>query len=89
MLQDPTEATTTCTMTREEKVMIEEEEMIEEEGMIEGEETLRMTMKKALILKREQEIPCMKIMQQLINLNIFLFLLFLVLPLRICITVGR
>jgi len=63
--------------------------MIEEEGMIEEEEMLQMIGKKAIVLKRDQETQCMKIMQLLLNLNIFLFILFLVLLIQNCVMVGR
>jgi len=56
--------------------------------MIEEEEMLNMIMKKAIIPKRGQGIPCMRIMQLLPNLNIFLFMFSLVLPLWIHMIVG-
>lgn len=62
---------------------------MKEGEMIEEEEMPPMIKKKSIILKREQEIPGMEIMQLLANLNIFLFPLFLVLPLQIHMMVGR
>lgn len=56
--------------------------------MIEAEEMSLMIVKKAIILKRDQETQGMEKMQLLLNLNIFLFLLFLFPLLRIRVIVG-
>lgn len=52
--------------------------MIKEGKKIEEEEIHLMIEKETIILKREKEIPGMKRTQLIVNLNIFLFLLFLV-----------
>lgn len=66
-----------------EEYMIKEEEIIKEKEIL---QTIKK--KKAIILKRSQGIPGTKVMQLLVNLNIFLFFCSLVPLLSIHMIVG-